>query len=200
MPSLTLDYACGHHLTYEWRGSGRRPFPTRAAEAQAIAEASVGLCEACARQRANQFAASEAELAGLPTLAGTPKQVAWANTLRSQRGEEIETRLASATARDLVRQWASTRSRDERDDPHIERLQCMGPALFARLREAVRSEIATASREAAWWIDHRDHSADEVLLRAALDLLRDGGDWDREPEPEPVEPPPPAPATVGQGG
>ena len=44
------------------------------------------------KETANQIAREEAEEMGLPKLAGTEKQVAWANTIRQEMIKELESR------------------------------------------------------------------------------------------------------------
>lgn len=96
-------------------------------------------------QRAQAEAAAEAE--GLPPLTGTPKQVAWAATLRHKALSDAEAHL------DYLRESGQLKGRVAKDMELLE-------AQKERVLEPLRAQT-----EAAWWIDRR-HDSPVMLLES----------------------------------
>ena len=57
-------------------------------------------CWECVKAEATAKAKSEAEAKGLPALAGSPKQIAWAETIRAEIIEDLERSIAGAVLSD----------------------------------------------------------------------------------------------------
>ena len=101
-----------------------------------------GLCESCAAEKkaaATAQAAETAKKAGLPELTGSPKQVAWAETLRAARIKELGKEDINDLAEDI-----------EKSPAEVEQA-------IAKIRR-------TAA--AAWWIENRNVSIDDLVLAA----------------------------------
>ena len=140
MAKHTIVRACGHTEVVTIRGSAKR-LDLKLGRERART------CRACyvESQRAQAEAAAEAE--GLPTLTGTPKQVAWALTLRHEALSHAEAYL------DGLRGSGRLKGRVARDVELFE-------AQKERLLEPMR-----AQSEAAWWIDRR-HDSPVALLES----------------------------------
>lgn len=126
--------ACGHTEKIKVYG----PYRQRDA---ALAREQGKVCAACyaaqkdeERAAAAQAAAQAAQAAGLPALQGTPKQIAWAEQIRS-------------TALAAVDQFLSLQGEARRQDPRWAQVE----AAVAALRNQA---------QAAWWIDRRSHGRD----------------------------------------
>ena len=135
MRHIKITAACGHSVKHRPHGTPREQ------EAQEQ-EISSRKCRGCVeadqqaeRDTLNAAAAAENAAAGLPTLQGTPKQVAWAETIRAEARRRFEALDVSALDYEI---WA-----DET------------PQIRARAEQLIREDIArTMSRDqAAWWIE-----------------------------------------------
>jgi hypothetical protein len=179
MPELTLTYKCGHSRSWKWPASGKnRPFRNHAHRDQMIAEACVGYCDACARQRTNAHTAREAVLDRLTPLQGTPRQIAYATTLRSERSEWTATEIASGA---YLTEFDFTASREiHAFYAEISALRAKYPTmdLAADVTRAV-AEIDNA----VWWIECSRSRRDLAVI--ALSILRDR---DQQPGAAPVAP------------
>ena len=140
MAKYDITHTCGHSETVQLIG------PHRERESR-IGWLESHLCPRCweaekARKRADEVAqAAEAASAdGLPPLEGTPKQVAWAETIRRHRMVAV----------------AELRTRPDASPEELTRLE----RAVANLR---------AQRSATWWIDTREEWMGP-LLRKAYDL------------------------------
>lgn len=131
MNTERLSHACGH-ATEQW-------LPTDdAARGERRAFHANQPCWECRRELEREGAQERATAWRLPALQGTPKQVAWALSLRDRALDEAH---------------------EMRD-----RLQAMGTPM-APLDEAIARLEAKTS--AAWWIDHREDTPDTLLMIAA---------------------------------
>lgn len=190
--SLTLTYSCGHSRSWTWSRSGAgRPYRNNAHRDQMIAEARIGYCWACARTRKNSMAAREATLDRLPPLRGTPRQIAWANTIRSERLPELTEAAASDAWIDVVHQRYGgavyVRNNPNRliTNPEYRAFRWLlahRPACTLSLAARIR-----AADEAAFWIDQRDDEHHQILMR--LVIASHGDDDDHGDAPAPVVPP-----------
>lgn len=137
MARYDITHTCGHESVVRLtRKSSYREWMTERLEGQ--------LCDSCwqaekARRRAeeNSAAAAANAAAGLPELTGSEKQVAWAETIRRQKLDTLESVL---------------REPFDRMDADPVRLDAALNAI--RIRP-----------EARWWIDNRDTRIQELLRR-----------------------------------
>ena len=138
MTKHTITRACGHEDEVEIDG------PKRGREKRLKRERRF-TCRACyfEKQRAEAEVAAEAH--DLPALTGTPRQVAWAMTLRHKAIDEMERYLGELRGeRKRLGVFANKR------------------ALFeAGIDRAVQRLIGQT--EAAWWIDRRFDPAPALL-------------------------------------
>jgi len=120
-----VNYRCGHVESKQMYG----PQTRREEEVLRLGERLCPECFAAERAEAAGRAALTNGDAGLPALAGTPKQVAWAECIRAELVQVVRACLNSAPARADVDSGA-----------------CLGKLCEAVIRET----------EAAWWIDSRN--------------------------------------------
>lgn len=81
----TIKHSCGHEQVHKLYGSrSDREWRISKLEQEPCAE-----CAAKARAEFNAKKAKENAEAGLPELAGTPKQIAWAESIRSEKIKEL---------------------------------------------------------------------------------------------------------------
>ena len=138
MATETLKRSCGHETEVQLSG------PTRNRERMRARLATMP-CRECERA-AQRAAVEEAAVAqGLPELAGTPKQIAWAQTIR----HEILTRVA-CEREDLA---AAGRRENAAGERYAQMLKEFD-AWAAKLR---------GQRKAWWWIDRRDAPVGHLL-------------------------------------
>jgi len=97
MAKYHVTHACGHETEYNLFG----PYESRR---QRISSLESRLCPECweakrneENAKANAAAAAKAAEAGLPALEGTPKQVAWAESIRVKAITYLEERFATIT-------------------------------------------------------------------------------------------------------
>lgn len=143
MSKYTITHSCGHDVVHQICGTNSHGERERTAEWMAGR-----LCDECYRAKlaadrlaANSAAAASNAAAKLPALLGSPKQIAWAETIRAKAVGDIDTRLAEAK-RNLDRQ------------PYM--FRDLAIAAIAGL-ESIRTKSG-----AAWWIDHRDDPMAEL--------------------------------------
>jgi hypothetical protein len=110
-------------------------------------------CTQKEREEANAKAATENAAAGLPSLTGTEKQIAWAETIRSQKMAAVDRWLAGDSF-EVYRDFYAREPILERDDPRT-------PAAIDTMK---------AKTEASWWIDWRDTKAHALLSRIAVEI------------------------------
>ena len=149
MAWTTITYSCGHVGQEQLYGKHD------ARERTVAARAKYGLCEECAakeRDAQNQRAAQTNAEAGLPSLSGTPKQIAWAESLRAQAYRAL---TADGTAIELLRVFTR----------HAQRLGVTPEMLKATpyapreaamtLMRSLVSKLFAAQTSASYWIDAR---------------------------------------------
>ena len=140
MPVVIVTYKCGHTLQVR----NPQPFQQEREAAKLCRTCYIRAQQEDADKIARRFAFKEGDL---PVLRGTPKQVAWAETIRLHKLAEVEalvSRLRGATT-DLQKR-----------------------ATFnVKIRQAMRG-LAWVE-EAEWWIDRRNYGA-ELILRDAIPL------------------------------
>jgi hypothetical protein len=167
---LTLTYSCGHSETYRWSRSGsNRPFRNSAHRARIIAEASISLCDRCARSRESEMAVREAILDALVPLHGSPRQAAWATIIRSDRLHSMRENIASGA---YLNQAAHLDRIGDPSDPHrtVAALRAKYPTYD--LTAAVMHAVLHID-QADWWIRTRKIPDNSILISIAAELLSD---------------------------
>jgi len=145
MANYTIVRACGHEARVKARGA------TTARERKLDRERQ-RICRRCAIEKLRSEAEASAEADELPALTGTPKQIAWAMTLRHKALADAETYL------DYLRESGQLKgSRVSKD-----------AELFEAQKERVLEPLKTQT-EAAWWIDRR-HEPGASLLESMWDF------------------------------
>ena len=102
MANYTIVRACGHEAQVKVRGATPARERTLDRERQRI-------CRSCAIEKLRSEAEASAEAGELPALIGTPKQIAWAVTLRHKALVDVEAYL------DYLRESGQLKGRVGRD-------------------------------------------------------------------------------------
>ena len=144
MANYTIVRACGHEGQVKVRGA----MPSRERNLDRQRQR---ICRRCAieNQRSEAEAAAQAE--ELPALTGTPKQIAWAMTLRHKALANAEMHL------DYLRESGQLKGSRVGKDTE----------LFEAQKERVLEPLK-ARTDAAWWIDRR-HEPGASLLESLWD-------------------------------
>lgn len=141
MAKYLVTYQCGHASDEQLYG--------KTDDRYAHIERQRGrLCSECYRAQQTAEATEQAEAAGLPTLTGSGKQVAWAETIRAKLLTEIARQRAEFEA--LGRRKGAT-------EDNI-------AAALAQFDGVVAKVVAQTG--ARWWIDNRDQGP-VAIMRAA---------------------------------
>lgn len=140
MAQYAITHSCGHTVTKQLYGP-------EASRRRYIAWAATEVCPDCAK--ADKMAACEAlEVAhGLPALDGSPKQVAWARTLRASMITDMEQTFAEM----------ASKVRPGMEQTFEERAAAVMQALYG----------CTSAR---WWIDARDIKGMALAEKAYKEL------------------------------
>jgi hypothetical protein len=138
MAQTPITHQCGHTTTHQLYG----PHAERDQRASRLAEESCPECRQTAADQRNADAAAAAAADGWPALAGSPKQVGWAETIR----------------RDLITSMGAT-----------VRKSAPAGATAAQADAVVElyTEIALRQTAASWWIDRRDSDLTRALYSIA---------------------------------
>ena len=156
MAKYTVDHTCGHTVTHQLYGPGKdRDRKLAWLETVSCPDCRRTIVEA-EREALNGAAAQSNQEAGLPELTGTPKQVAWAESIRAELLKTAEAYAATCQA--------APGNGDE--------------ALRVRLLGYVRDGLAElrSHAEAAWWIDQRFSSGQtHVSTYARARFAAEGG-------------------------
>ena len=165
-----ITYSCGHEDRVQMYGPGR--------DRERKAEWMGGrLCPTCyATQRdaahAEQSAAATqaAQATGLPALQGSPKQIAWAETIRQTLLTDLDSTVEKI-AEGLAEHGESVvvKARDAQEAGKFGRLRALREMRYAEGLEVARRFVAAVrSRvDSRWFIDNRDRNA-ETLIRAEI--------------------------------
>ncbi|MFD9687332.1 hypothetical protein ACFWXO_16430 [Kitasatospora sp. NPDC059088] len=153
---LRIHHRCGHIATANITGPGA----TREDRATWLA---TQVCPYCARQQrvaqydaANQAATARAHAAGWPPLTGTPKQTAWAETIRAgaldAMSERLHNGLPACAAAQALFLWSAAALRETRAEWWIDHqagiLRAINTyTLTAHERSAINSITSTAGGE-----------------------------------------------------
>lgn len=145
MPYVTLTHDCGHQESHS--------LPVRMkdrAYRRSWLEGSP--CSDCVRAAANQIAKAQNAEAGLPTLTGSVKQVAWAETIRAQALSRPQNDVDAVIAR-----FTALLTRGG----HVDLIPAMREyALHAH-------KTLLTQTDAHWWIDNKS-SVDILVSDATL--------------------------------
>lgn len=162
MAKYNITHSCGHTDTVQLYG----PHRDRDRRIQWLEGKPCRACEEAnlqaRRETLNEAAAEEAKSLGLPDLVGTPKQVAWATTLRKQILDSYPT-IVSGVIVSLITAERRQYLLDSGGRLTAEESQ--------RLKEAFRAELlawAANHIDASWWIDHREEYQYMVEIKSAL--------------------------------
>ncbi|MFB7435254.1 hypothetical protein ACFCZ5_28375 [Streptomyces microflavus] len=145
---VEIGHVCGHRVTADIVGTDVRG--ERGRTAAWLAEQPCPECRRDARERKRaeetEAAAAKARGCGWPPLAGTEKQVAWAERIRAEAITAMEGRITARVG-------------EER----------------GRAAVASWTAVALRQTEAAWWIDNRDvavRAVNSTLTPTELDELK----------------------------
>lgn len=139
----TITRTCGHQTSEQLYGKGSE-------RERRLAWLKSQPCLACTRQGKRQNAATAPQIADLPVLVGTEKQVAWALTIRAEKLAAIDAIAADIRERGDRAVAAGQVSREDADT-----------AIAAEVAPAVAK--ARMMDSAAFWIDHRGESTQDLL-------------------------------------
>lgn len=157
MAQYSVTHTCGHEHTHHLTGPQRN----RQWRQEQLAEQPCPACEdalrEAARAKQNAASAAAAKAAGLPSLTGTEKQIAWAETIRGGRVREAHAVLVAAEQLDAELATGADPANlslvgaiaDKCDE--VQPGNSIAPVLRAYLG-------AIEKTEAKWWIDNRDTS------------------------------------------
>lgn len=146
-----ITHSCSHTATHNLVGNRS----SREWRANKLAGEPCSVCWQAARDAAraaeSAAAASASAAQGLPALDGSPKQIAWAESIRA---------AALAEKENIVSHWETIKenlvgkrlheANGLRLDDYLARARAVYDA-----RRAARGELETVA-SAKWWIDHRD--------------------------------------------
>ena len=135
MAKYTINHTCGHQVTVQLFGSYKD-------RERRIAYLETCECEECRKAKANAAAAEAKAARGLADLAGSEKQVAWANTIRENAYKCIDT-LAQFANNDQAK----------------------------AMMEGWRAKM-DAQTTAKWWIDNRYNIPSDSHPQAAREAVR----------------------------
>jgi hypothetical protein len=107
MAKANFTYACGHEGSVVERNR-------RAADRRAAYLASQD-CWECQKAAQSKAAAEAAQQQGLPALTGTPKQIAWAESIRQQTLAELEKASAALIERQRRSPYSEAAARELED-------------------------------------------------------------------------------------
>lgn len=140
MAKIQAIHTCGHTEEYKIAGRKNEAYWQSRYEAEA--------CWECRKAEENIKAQLANQSNGLPALSGSEKQIAWAETLRMKSLKSIEQFI------DDARKLGERQGVDQAQiDEGIGKLQAAADKIKG---------VALAS----WWIDRRDHTAQEFLREA----------------------------------
>lgn len=146
MAQYEIAYSCGHNLTKQLYG------PNKERQSYLTWAKDRGLCPACkaakaaADHAAENAAAAETNAAvGLPALVGSPKQIAWAETIRA---EALAKPVPTPPPEAKIAEQAAAKGIT------VDEMRRRIDLVAAAVNEA-RAELE-GQASAKWWIDHRD--------------------------------------------
>jgi hypothetical protein len=125
-------------------------------------ESKDSVCEDCTRKRnaaKSVQAAAENQMSGLPSLTGTPKQIAWAETIRRDRIAMTETAMGYAINGARPTDTAPNRISLCYAIEDLTSMRCgaLGDMILTAMADVMRRQSA-----ACWWIDTRGMRYQEI--------------------------------------
>lgn len=176
MSKYNITYKCGHTATINICG----PTKDRDRKAAWYAEQD---CPECRRAKENADAAAKAEAADRPELAGSEKQVAWANTIREKAIDSISNKPSDAQNDVATIIYSRLREQFNHDEAKIE---ARGKEIADKLGDdkqaaivALLLDAANAVTDAKEWIDNRQDTVEYLANIVAVKLI--GSDVDKAP-------------------
>lgn len=139
---MSITRSCGHSTEEQLYGSHQE----RSRREAWLREQP---CLSCQREAGHEMAREQAAATGLPTLDGTPKQVAWAMTIRAGKLTDLNTAIT-------------------REEELGNRAVAAGQVDQAQvdnklaLLVTIRDEIATQA-SASWWIEQRNATPAKLM-------------------------------------
>lgn len=144
MSKTTITYTCGHSDTIQVYGPYKGRDAIAAREARKLCPACYQAKLAADRAAESAAAAEQAQAAGLPALTGSPKQIAWAESIRAKQVAQLQALDAKLAVAPATANTEAVR---------------IG-------REIIASMIARTDAKA--WIDGRDTACDSYWLSAQV--------------------------------
>lgn len=146
MAKYDVTHSCGHTVEISLYGKHTERDRRLAYEAARKCAACHSASVAAARASESSKAAEAAKAADLPSLVGSPKQIAWAETIRAEKLHGLRELQV------LVRDYPVP-----------------APAATITALDTLATKLTTET-SSRYWIEHRDCSARD-LLRAQLETI-----------------------------
>jgi hypothetical protein len=167
MAKYTVSHSCGHEVVHQLFGK----HTDRDRKIEWLE--SVPCLDCKRREDEESLAAANAEAAasnaedGLPSLTGTEKQIAWAESIRKELLERCAKGIETIEANK-----AKVNSDPEEYAHVIDRLNQDGFSSFDEFVSlaAAAVERLKAEEKASWWIDNRGESVDVIVKKKAKEL------------------------------
>lgn len=155
MSKYTITHSCGHDETHQLQGKVN----SRERKAEWLKSQPCTACrkaaEAADRAEANAKAAEANAAAGLPELTGSPKQIAWAETIRAQQIADADSTISTMEG--------NMSKAPEGQAEIAEKLLDAAKAIYQEIK---------GQAEASWWIDRRDSKIFAEAIRAVYQEIK----------------------------
>lgn len=154
MSKYEIVRSCGHTETIQIYGKHAERQGKADREADRLCAGCYAARQAAQRAAENAAAAAAAQAAGLPTLTGSDRQIAWAESIRQISVDGVAAFMA-------------------RLDAAMERAQAAGREVpnataIRAAAESISAELL-ALQEARYWIDNRSHLGDKSAFGAWIE-------------------------------
>ena len=168
MAKYQITHCCGHTRTVNLYGkTSDRNRTIEWLESQP--------CPDCKREEENAEAAKKAEAAGRPTLTGSEKQIAWANTLREEVISEISAERGTAAERKLRGVLDLVTTGTTKSDPVDTVIEAIERRLRKQLKE--QSAIMTAAKDIAGQLGTDKDAKIISMMMDAVNEITDAKTW-----------------------
>ncbi len=164
MAKYTVQHSCGHEETHQLYGK----IKDRESKLEWLEDS---LCRSCwrkqqekERQEANNIAAKENFAAGLKGLQGTEKQIAWAETIRSEKINKLS-KIASRLIAGQDKLPGLGKEVKRNTEKRIFELGFKSSVQYFDTCHLAIEQIQN-ERSASWWIDHRDIPRWEPIIES----------------------------------
>lgn len=170
MAKYDVTFTCGHTETVQLYGkTSERERWIEWAEANKLCSECHQTAKEESRQEATKAAAKEAEENGLPGLAGSEKQIAWAETIRAEKLAEIDSliapldeNMAKVSADPALLEKANLKAVEDGFVDFTDSGEC--------LKMAVNQ--VKGIEPAKWWIDNRAGNMRHLLAETAKQVAK----------------------------